>query len=450
MESRDGHGTRPHTAPRSVSSNGKAMITAGLMEPSDKGRNGSWGRRREGECLLDGMESSKPPSSPPSNTFLTSRQSPTRPPTPSLTAQGPVVIYDINGEVQENIYNNANLSASVFSLDFNYTTIESWATMIKSSAVDQVSAQDSLPTNNIILRLPGNGDQTFNVIAEYMYLGSPDDGVTDQATTADAPSSSLLMTGIVGGIRDINLAEDHTFHWFLDMAAQTMEGGVVMGGFYYKFETIEGAVVITQFDVDEGLCRLRKGSDGSNPPKYNEAKEARKAAKRAKMELKRQNRKEKRQEKREQKHGGGGRRALAVEEKQEEKEMTGEAAFDDGHDHHDHHHHHDMHAAIRQHEDHLDHRQLQTVGLLIFLDTAPVSGVYQPWNGGRSITITSCPTTVTVGLLPALRSAVREDFAPFSVEVRPCIFCVEGLCVLLARKARESTGFFFSCIPSLL
>jgi hypothetical protein len=226
------------------------------------------------------------------------------------------------------------------------------------------------------------------------------------------------MTGVVDGVRDLSLAEDHTFHWFIDTVAKTIEGGVVMGGFFYYFETVEGNVLITQFPVDDGLCRFRKGSDGPDPRKYNEAREARKAVKRAKKELKRLNRKETRQEKREQKHGVESRRALAGEEEEEkEEEQEEEMENADLHDGHNHHHHHHAHAA-HGHDDSLEHRQLLTVGLLIFLDLAPVSGVYQPWNGGKFITITGCPTSVTEGLLSALVSAVREDFAPFNVEVR--------------------------------
>ena len=316
--------------------------------------------------------------------------------------------------MQENIYNNANLSAVVFSDDFSYTTIAALIpTSVNSSSID---AQNAPSDNKIVLRLPINGDETYNVIAEYLYLGPPDES---QAMAAD--TSLVLMTGIVDGFRDMDLAEDHTFHWFIDTTAQTVQGGVVMAGFFYNFETVGGAVLITQFPVDEGLCRFRKGSDGADPRNYNEAKEARKAARRAEKELKRLNRKEERQEKREQKGLAKGRRALAVEkevkeEVEEEEEMTGNADLHDGLNHHHHHYHH-AHAA-HEHDHGLEHRQLQQVGLLIFLDLAPVSGVYQPWNGGAFISITACPTTVTVGLLSALKNAVREDFAPFNVEVR--------------------------------
>jgi hypothetical protein len=306
----------------------------------------------------------------------------------------------------------------MFSDDFNYATI---ADMTPRS-INSINAQNSPSDNKIVLRLPINGDKTFSVTAEYFYLGTPDD---TEATVAE--NSVLLMTGVVDGVRDLNLAEDHTFHWFIDTVAKTIEGGVVMGGFFYKFETVEGNVLITQFPVDDGLCRFEKGTDGPDPPKYNEAREARKAVKRAKKELKRLNRKEKRQEKREQKHGVESRRALAGEEEEEEKEEEQEEEMEnaDLHDGHNHHHHHHAHAA-HGHDDSLEHRQLQTVGLLIFLDLAPVSGVYQPWNGGKFITITGCPTSVTVGLLPALVSAVREDFAPFNVEVRAFFLVVVG------------------------
>jgi len=327
----------------------------------------------------------------------------------------PTVIYNITGEVQENIYNNANLSAVVFSDNFNYATI---AAMIPTS-INSIDAQNAPSDNKIVLRLPNNGNETYNVIAEYLYLGPPDES---QATTAD--TSLLLMTGIVDGVRDLDLAEDHTFHWFLDTTAETVEGGVVMAGFFYNFETVGGAVLITQFPVDEGLCRFRKGSAGADPRNYNEAREARKAARRAEKELKRLNRKEKRHEKREKKHGAEGRRVLAVEEEgveeeEGEEEMTGNTALDEGHDHHHHHTH-----AVHGHEHGLEHRQLQVVGLLIHLELAPVSGVYQPWNGGGFINVTACPTSVTVGLLSALKNAVREDFAPFNVEVR--VFFLAG------------------------
>lgn len=157
--------------------------------------------------------------------------------------------------MQENIYNNANLSAVVFSDDFSYTTIAALIpTSVNSSSID---AQNAPSDNKIVLRLPMNGDETYSVIAEYLYLGTPDDGISgQQATTADG-SSRVLMTGIVNGARDLNLAEDHTFHWYIDMAAETVEGGVVMAGYFYKFETMEGAVLITQFPVDDGLCRFR-------------------------------------------------------------------------------------------------------------------------------------------------------------------------------------------------
>lgn len=195
----------------------------------------------------------------------------------------PTVIYNITGAVQENIYNNANISAVMFSDNFNYATI---ANMTPTS-INSINVQDSPSDNKIVLKLPVNGDETFSVIAEVLYLGTPDD---IEATVAD--TSLLLMTGIVSGVRDLNVAEDHTFLWWADTAAQTIEGRVVMGDSFYKFETVEGKVLITQFPVDDGFCRFQKGSDGPDPPKYSEPREARKAARRARKELKRLNRKE--------------------------------------------------------------------------------------------------------------------------------------------------------------
>ena len=137
--------------------------------------------------------------------------------------------------MQENIYNNANLSAVMFSDDFDYNTIAD----MPPTSINSINAQNSPSDNKIVVRLPINGDECYSLVAEYLYLGPP---VDTEATVAG--TSVLLMTGIVNGVRDLNLAEDHTFHWYLDTAAQTIEGGVVMGEYFYKFETMEGDVLI--------------------------------------------------------------------------------------------------------------------------------------------------------------------------------------------------------------
>ncbi len=343
-----------------------------------------------------------------------------------MTADAPS-IYTIDGMLQEPVYDTANISVPVLSTDFNYTAVEDMAQMFK--ATQGVVQANSLAPNTILLSLPVPGATNpeaaiLDLVGKFNYLGPRD---------PDDPLSSVLgMYGDIEGIPPApgSPAADLNFYLFIDPVTQWVEGGAVIGDIYYHFETLEdGALVITAYPFEVGLCRLEEARALPDPGpgfKKNMTREEWRAYKQGVKEQKKLGREQKkadtkaaREGKREEKQEGKTVRRLPDDHAHE---------HDNGHDHghnHGHDHHHD-HAGM--------HRQLQTSRLLVFIDFAPPSGLYFPWNGGNFISITQCSTTVlTQAVRDQIVAGTNEDFAPFNIVVvdmdglAPCCFISPSL-----------------------
>lgn len=218
-------------------------------------------------------------------------------------------------------------------------------------------------------------------MGRFNYLGPAD---------MNDPGSALLgMYGLVEGVAPApgQPPADLNFLLFVNPIEQTVEGGVVLGDIFYKFETVEGEVVITAFPFEVGLCRLEapdarpQPGPGHGKPSWKDmAKEEHRAhrqdvkkQRRIARDAKRENAKRAREEKREQKRARKGKDRLLVAQ----PAPLEEEAHDHAHDHpHD-----DHHMAMAM------HRQLQASRLLVFLDFASLDGFYSFWNGGGFISI---------------------------------------------------------------
>lgn len=192
----------------------------------------------------------------------------------------------------------------------------------------------------------------------------------------------------------------------------------MLGDTYIKFETLDGALVITSFPFEIGLCRLeaevqggapQPGTPGSTKQQIRQQKKlARQQKRAARKAARQQQRASKRANKRRLESGehdghehGHGEEGIGI--------GLGEHAHGHGHNH-DHFHHAHDHVAM--------HRELQLGRLLVFIDTNPPDGTYGLWNSGLPVDVTPCGPAVTVDALPSILAAVREDLSPFNIEVR--------------------------------
>lgn len=318
-------------------------------------------------------------------------------------------------------YDSSHLTQG-FAGSFAYDAIKELnASFARTQGV--VEATDATP-NAIVLSLPIPGASVtdpqaaiMDVIGRFNYLGPRDPN--------DPLASDVL--GMYGGIEGVapapgNPPADLNFFLFIQPngAHPWVEGGVVIGDTYYRYETAEsGEVVVTAYPFEVGLCRLQEAQYGAQPRGpggwKNMTKADRRAYKKGVKEQKKlgraqkreeaKTRKELRKEEKEARKGGARRRQLTKLQGEGHGHGHGLAA----HAHHDGHAHDDHHEVI--------HRQLQTgLPLLVFMDWAPPNGIYNPWNGGRPINISQC--SLTSAVQNQIISALEEDFAPFNIAVR--------------------------------
>lgn len=320
-------------------------------------------------------------------------------------------IYGVDGVIHETIHEDL-LAPPVYSRSFDYAAVEE---MSQRFAATQGVVQASAATvSTILLRLPlpDSEEPTVDLIGRFHYLGPQD---------PSDPSSTVL--GMYGGVEGVppapgRPAADLNFYMHIDPRDKWVKGGVVIGDTFFSFVTVNGAVVITAFNYEVGLCRLEQqggGGGGGAEPGHGVTKNMTLAERRAyrqeKMRLKKVARQERhnatkaaREEKRARKKAGGG----SGWKKQRWRQLAPRQPHSDAHGH-GHGHAHD-HAAM--------HRQLQTTPFLIFIDFAPPSGYYSQWNQGLPINITQCASTaLTSAVRSQIAAAVREDYAPFNVEV---------------------------------
>lgn len=315
----------------------------------------------------------------------------------------------------EVVYDSSNTSSPVYSLDFNYGLVKNMSE--KFVATQGAVQANSAAPNTILLRLPiplasaANPEAAImDLVGRFNYLGPAD--------PSDVTSTVLGMYGGIEGVEPApgSPAADLNFYLFIepDPANQWVEGGAVIGDTYYRFETIDGAVIITAFPFEVGLCRLQQAGAAPVPGPggwKNMTKAERRQYKQAVKEQKKLGRAQKRADAKDaraqKKVDKGGKRH------QLRQRQLAKPAPQQEHQHHQHANHaHDDHA-------HVMHRHLQTGRLLVLLDFAPPSGFYRPWNQGNSISIVQCPATVfTAPLQDQILTNVREDFAPFNIEVR--------------------------------
>lgn len=325
-----------------------------------------------------------------------------------------VALYGIDGVVGHDIYQGINISSPVYA-NFDFRKVQDLS--LQLAATQGVVIQAAEVPDTIVLRLPtpnNDAGETTELVGRYHYLGPED--------PRDPASSLLSMFGVVEGAPTAQasgggeLAADLLFFMHIDPQAQWVEGGVVIGQTFFKFETIDGTVVITAFPVEEGLCRLEPQAHSDPvqlppvvPPPGTSPKDMTKAERRAYRQQQRQQRKQARAAKR------AANKAARLAKRQGGKRRVQEDAAQDNEHAHDEHahdgHEHDGHF----HDPAAMHRQLQGGRLLVFVDVAPPSGAYGAW--GSNIVITPCDSTV-VSALPRLLAAMQEDFAPFNVEVR--------------------------------
>lgn len=296
-------------------------------------------------------------------------------------------IYSIDGIVPEYVFDTSNTSLPMMSNNFNYTAVVEMSQTFTVSTAQQ-------PQNSILLKLP-LPDGIILPQATVDVASTPEApivqlvGLINSLEPVEDGSSVLVMAGMIQGLPSPTtfVSSDQNFFMFVDPTpgAEWVEGGAVIGDTYFRIEMVDGAVVFTAYPFEVGLCRLLEAGAVPEPGLgglKNMTKEERRAYRQGVKELKKLGRAEKKED-------AKTKRAEKREEAQEQKQakddwgktkkrelaMPEEDHHAHVHDHaHDHaHHHHDQEAM---------HRQLQTAGrLLVFIDFAPTSGIYNPWNG---------------------------------------------------------------------
>lgn len=161
------------------------------------------------------------------------------------------------------VYDTDNLSAHACSNDFDYGAVMQMSQAFASQGVDSQATLAS----TIMLYLPqpapaagvaaAGGEAhaqtippTLDLVGLINYLGPAD---------PNDPTSTLL--GMYGGITGVpptpgNPAADLNFYLYIetDPTNQYVEGGAVIGDTYWRFETIDGQVVITAYPYEASYC----------------------------------------------------------------------------------------------------------------------------------------------------------------------------------------------------
>jgi hypothetical protein len=291
--------------------------------------------------------------------------------------------------VPEYVYDASNTSLPVMSNDFDYAAVvamnQSFAAAAANAATVENLIQLKLPLPEGIM-MP---TETMDVasIPDAPIVNLP--GLINALAPIEPGSDVLAMAGIIQGLPTPTsfVSSDHNFFMFVDPVAQTVEGGAVVGDTYFRIEMVDGAVVFTAFPFEVGLCRLEEAraqvESGPGAMK-NMTKAERRAYKQGVKEQKLLGRQQKKEDA---KAARADKKAQAQADKEEKlankgggwnkaKRGLGEHGHDDHAHGHDHHHDHD-----HDHDHEGMHRQLQTTGrLLVFIDFAPPSGFYNPWN----------------------------------------------------------------------
>ena len=312
----------------------------------------------------------------------------------------PVALYTKTGYVESILAHPESLSSPIYSVDFDFSQVQAWAWASEVAAKAAAAAaatgdavvqeEEEQPSYlfETVFSLPSRDVSAASVVVGQVYFC----GQVDERTRPDA----ITMSGGIAG----DGTDGNNFWIQVDQMEQTVTGQMFLDQQNYRFETLDGALVITELARGDGVCSGVEGASGPDeghghdhaeasptpqPTKANKRAE-RKRARQAEKATRQQKRRERRAAKKKQR---GGTRGLAEPTTHDDVDRQLQLAAPPPSDHY-----------------------------LIYFNLGCVPGVFPQWNGGLALSFVPLPSNSTVrSNIARLMDITLEDFSFAKVAV---------------------------------